>query len=58
MTREDQINALRAHLSGSRFDIVFVNGGVANRRPDATLAERSAASGPDAGGALTRTVDG
>ena len=41
MTREDQINALRERLTGARFDIVFVNGGVANRRPDATLAEVS-----------------
>ncbi len=42
MTDPDQILAVRDRLSGRAFDIVFVNGGVANRTPQATLAEVSA----------------
>ena len=38
MTDPDQILAVRDRLAGRSFDIVFVNGGVANRRPDATMA--------------------
>jgi NAD(P)-dependent dehydrogenase (short-subunit alcohol dehydrogenase family) len=41
VTDAQQIRALRGHLSGRRFDIVFVNAGVANRRPADTLAEVS-----------------
>ena len=39
MTDQGQIQAVRDRLAGRRFDIVFINGGVANRRPDATMAE-------------------
>jgi NAD(P)-dependent dehydrogenase (short-subunit alcohol dehydrogenase family) len=41
MTDQGQILAVRDRLAGRRFDIVFVNGGVVNRRPDATMAEVS-----------------
>jgi NAD(P)-dependent dehydrogenase (short-subunit alcohol dehydrogenase family) len=37
----DQIAALRARLTGRTFDLLFVNAGVANSRPDETLAEVS-----------------
>jgi NAD(P)-dependent dehydrogenase (short-subunit alcohol dehydrogenase family) len=38
MTDHDQILAVRDRLSGRRFDIVFVNGGIANSAADATMA--------------------
>ena len=41
LTEADQIQSLGARLSGRMFDIVFVNGGVANQNPQATLAEVS-----------------
>lgn len=41
LTRHDQILALRARLSDRAFEIVFVNGGIANQTPGATLAEVS-----------------
>ena len=41
MTDHDQILAVRDRLSGRRFDIVFINGGIANRAPEATMAEVS-----------------
>lgn len=41
MTDHDQILYVRDRLSGREFDIVFINGGVANRKPDATMAEVS-----------------
>jgi NAD(P)-dependent dehydrogenase (short-subunit alcohol dehydrogenase family) len=41
MTDPEQIRSLAERLSGRRFDIVFVNGGVANRRPADTLAQVS-----------------
>lgn len=41
MTDREQILALRGHLSGRRFDIVFVNGGIANHSPGDTMAEVS-----------------
>jgi NAD(P)-dependent dehydrogenase (short-subunit alcohol dehydrogenase family) len=41
MTDHGQIRAVRDRLAGRRFDIVFVNGGVANRSPEATMAEVS-----------------
>ncbi len=37
MTDHDQILAVRDRLSGRQFDIVFINGGVANRTPQATM---------------------
>ena len=37
----DQIRALGDRLSGRRFDVVFVNGGMVNPRPTDTLAEVS-----------------
>jgi len=42
MTDHDQILAVRDRLPGRRFDIVFINGGVANRTPEATMAGVSA----------------
>lgn len=39
MTDHNQIRALRDRLSGRRFDIVFVNAGIANRRPQDTMAD-------------------
>ena len=41
MTDHEQIRALRDRLAGRRFDIVFINGGIANRIPSATLADVS-----------------
>jgi NAD(P)-dependent dehydrogenase (short-subunit alcohol dehydrogenase family) len=41
MTDHDQILAVRDRLSGGQFDIVFVNGGIANQAPGATMAEVS-----------------
>ncbi len=38
MTDHDQILAVRDRLAGRLFDIVFVNGGVANQAPEATMA--------------------
>ena len=38
MTDHDQILAVRDRLLGRRFDIVFINGGIANRKPEATMA--------------------
>ncbi|MDR3510167.1 MAG: SDR family NAD(P)-dependent oxidoreductase [Caulobacteraceae bacterium] len=38
MTDHDQILAVRDRLAGRQFDIVFVNGGIANRTPGATMA--------------------
>ncbi len=38
MTDHGQIRAVRDRLSDRRFDIVFINGGVANRTPEATMA--------------------
>ncbi len=38
MTDHDQILAVRDRLAGRAFDIVFVNGGIANRAPEATMA--------------------
>ncbi len=38
MTDHDQILAVRDRLSGRQFDIVFINGGIANRAPEATTA--------------------
>jgi NAD(P)-dependent dehydrogenase (short-subunit alcohol dehydrogenase family) len=39
MTDHDQMRALGNRLSGRRFDIVFVNAGVANGAPENTMAE-------------------
>ncbi len=41
ITDHDQIRALRDRLSGRRFDIVFINGGIVNRTPSDTMAEVS-----------------
>lgn len=41
MTDPGQILALRERLAGRTFDVVFVNAGVANRRPGDTMAEVS-----------------
>jgi NAD(P)-dependent dehydrogenase (short-subunit alcohol dehydrogenase family) len=41
MTDHDQILAVRDRLSGRQFDIVFINGGIANQAPQATMAEVS-----------------
>ena len=41
MTDHDQIRSLRDRLSGRRFDIVFINGGIVNRSPSATMADVS-----------------
>ena len=38
MTDHHQILALRDRLAGRQFDIVFVNGGIANQAPEATMA--------------------
>jgi NAD(P)-dependent dehydrogenase (short-subunit alcohol dehydrogenase family) len=38
MTDHDQILAVRDRLSGRQFDIVFINGGIVNQAPVATLA--------------------
>ena len=41
LTDHGQIQAVRDRLSGRCFEIVFVNGGIANRTPHATMAEVS-----------------
>jgi NAD(P)-dependent dehydrogenase (short-subunit alcohol dehydrogenase family) len=41
LTDHDQILAMRDRLSGRQFDIVFVNGGIANPDPTATMARVS-----------------
>ena len=41
LTDHDQMRALRDRLAGRRFDIVFVNAGIANRAPGDTMAEVS-----------------
>jgi NAD(P)-dependent dehydrogenase (short-subunit alcohol dehydrogenase family) len=41
MTDHDQVLALRDHLSGREFDVVFVNAGIVNRRPADTMASVS-----------------
>ncbi|WP_298014948.1 SDR family oxidoreductase [uncultured Castellaniella sp.] len=41
VTEPDQIAALHDRLSGSRFDILFVNAGTANDRQDETIAQVS-----------------
>lgn len=38
MTDHDQMLALRDRLSERRFDVVFINGGIVNRRPSDTMA--------------------
>ena len=38
MTDHAQILAVRDRLSGRQFDIVFINGGIANQAPEATMA--------------------
>jgi len=38
MTDHDQILAVRDRLASRRFDIVFINGGIVNRTPEATMA--------------------
>jgi NAD(P)-dependent dehydrogenase (short-subunit alcohol dehydrogenase family) len=38
MTDHDQMLTVRDRLSGRQFDIVFINGGIANRAPEATMA--------------------
>jgi len=38
MTDHDQIRALGDRLAARRFDVVFINGGIVNRRPADTLA--------------------
>ena len=43
MTDQDQILALWDRLSGRQFDIVFVNAGIVNRAPAATMAGVSTA---------------
>lgn len=42
MTDHDQIRALGGRLSDRQFDVVFINGGIANRTPSATMADVSA----------------
>jgi len=42
MTDHDQIRALRGRLSGRPFDVVFINGGIANRTTSNTMADVSA----------------
>jgi NAD(P)-dependent dehydrogenase (short-subunit alcohol dehydrogenase family) len=41
MTDREQVRSLRGRLSDRRFDVVFINGGVANRTPTDTMAEVS-----------------
>ena len=41
MTANDQICALRDRLSHRQFDVVFINGGIVNSTPSATMAEVS-----------------
>lgn len=42
ITRRDQIEALRESLAGRRFHMLFVNAGISNRDPSATMAEVTA----------------
>ena len=42
ITRRKQIGALRERLAGQRFDVLFVNAGVANRDPSATMSDITA----------------
>ena len=41
MTDHGQIRAVRDRLSDRQFDIVFINGGIVNRTPSATMADVS-----------------
>jgi NAD(P)-dependent dehydrogenase (short-subunit alcohol dehydrogenase family) len=41
MTNHDQIRALRDRLTGRQFDVVFINGGIVNRKPSDTMADVS-----------------
>ena len=41
ITESDQVLALRDRLAQRRFDVLFVNAGITNRDPDATIAEIS-----------------
>jgi NAD(P)-dependent dehydrogenase (short-subunit alcohol dehydrogenase family) len=41
LTDHDRIRSLRDRLSGRRFDIVFINGGIVNETPSDTMAEVS-----------------
>lgn len=41
MTDDSQIRNLRDRLAGRQFDVVFINGGIANRTPSETMAEVS-----------------
>jgi NAD(P)-dependent dehydrogenase (short-subunit alcohol dehydrogenase family) len=41
MTDHEGIEALRERLAGERFDVVFINAGVVNRRPSDTMADVS-----------------
>jgi NAD(P)-dependent dehydrogenase (short-subunit alcohol dehydrogenase family) len=41
ITDHDQIRALRDRLSDRQFDIVFINGGIVNQTPSATMADVS-----------------
>ena len=41
ITQADQIDALRARLSGRNVDVLFVNAGTANAKPDETIAQVS-----------------
>ena len=41
ITVPEQIAALRARLAGRRFDLLFVNAGISNSRPQDTVAEVS-----------------
>lgn len=41
ITQPDQITALHTHLSERRFDILFVNAGIANANQDETISEIS-----------------
>jgi NAD(P)-dependent dehydrogenase (short-subunit alcohol dehydrogenase family) len=41
MTDHEQIRALGDRLSSRQFDIVFINGGIANRTPSDTMADVS-----------------
>jgi NAD(P)-dependent dehydrogenase (short-subunit alcohol dehydrogenase family) len=41
VTDDTQIRSLRDRLAGRPFDVVFVNGGIANRTPSETMAEVS-----------------
>jgi NAD(P)-dependent dehydrogenase (short-subunit alcohol dehydrogenase family) len=41
MTDYEQLRSLQGRLSDRNFDVIFVNGGVANRTPTGTMAEVS-----------------